>query len=37
MRKIIDSHLHISRTENKDYITCFDNYVENFTFLFYKI
>lgn len=29
MRKIIDSHLHISRTDNKDYIACFDNYVKN--------
>ena len=28
MRKIIDSHLHITKTENRDYIACFDKYIE---------
>ena len=29
MEKIIDSHLHISRWGEKDFISCFDEYVEN--------
>lgn len=29
MRKIIDSHLHITKTENRDYIACFDKYIKN--------
>ena len=29
MRKIIDSHLHISRWGNGDFISCFDGYVKN--------
>ena len=28
MRKIIDSHLHISKWGDKDFISCFDEYVE---------
>lgn len=28
MRKIIDSHLHISKWGDKDFISCFDNYTE---------
>lgn len=29
MRKIIDSHLHISKWGNGDFISCFDEYVKN--------
>ena len=29
MRKIIDSHLHISKWGESDFTSCFDNYVKN--------
>ena len=28
MRKIIDSHLHIHKWGDKDFISCFDEYIE---------